>query len=400
MHILFVAPRFHTNLFETIQGLQNRGHHVSFFVFSQESTEDHSLLDPTRLPESAFSKIERVWHTLRKQRPLTEKEKIKSYIPCIGYVILKLAVHRPDIVIVRDENRVSVTVCLACKLMNIKTVVKYSQVPLYERVSAPKVSGLPKIARPIPQVSTMKNSILPRISYTPVETRTALDFLQNQDNYRKKKNKYFIPLIAKAAKADVTSRAYCADGKLRVIDIGKFRAYKNHELYIDAIALLPEEKFEFSIIGQCSTPEEEEYFRHLESYIASKNLTSRIHLIRNIPFAEIDDVYLHSDVLVLASLNETAAVCILEAMSHGVIPISPDTNGTATYIENGTSGFIYSAGNAAEIAEKLTRLAQSSDFVREMGKHAFTRYCNSFSFTSFYENFKKMLSNEFKIELP
>jgi len=385
-------------MFETVKGLTDYGHHVLFYVFRSEISEDYRFLKPLRLRESILSKLEYNFIALRRGTAQADLEQIKFFRPSMFHLIHQLQKDKPDVVIVRDSSRLSMRVSLACKLLGIQPIIKYSQVPLFVRKNlTPSKSAKKNISHKFNQ--WLQNSLLPRISYTPVETRDALDFLANRQNYIKRGKKYFIPLIAKAPDYNIYARTYCRDGKIRVMDVGKYRQYKNHELFIDAIAKIPSAQFEFTIVGQCTTPEEKAYYNQLTSYIDKNHLTDRVHLLQNLSFAEMETIYLNSDALVLSSLNETAAVCILEAMSHGVIPISPDTNGTATYIDHTSSGYIYRAGDPVELSEIILGLADNIDNIRKIGIKAYERYCNFYSFDAYFDNLKNLLKAEFDLEL-
>ena len=51
--ILFVVPRFHTNLFFATKALIEAGHDVAVFAETQSRIEDHSFVAPIVMPAEA-----------------------------------------------------------------------------------------------------------------------------------------------------------------------------------------------------------------------------------------------------------------------------------------------------------------------------------------------------------
>lgn len=399
MNILFVAPRIHTNMYEIINGLTDHGHRIYFYTYLKDNINNSFIVKNIVFHKSIIS-ILRHWFAysfIGSQQ--ANDEKYKRFIPSIIEILFHLIKDKPDLVIVRDENWFSMTALIVCKFLNINPVIKYSQVPLYYKLMPSIAENRGANIGTCKLKSFLYSSVTPRISYTPVESRDALDFFENKADYIKKKNKYFVPLVAKPSINDIPSRKYCPNGKIRVINVGKYRPYKNHELFINAATKLSKDLFEFTIIGQCVSKKEIEYYEQLLKYIESHQLNDTVSLIRNVSFIEMENIYLNSDVLILSSLNETAAVCILEAMCHGVIPISPDTNGTASYIKNNETGYIYRAGNLNELVEKLKLISDNLGNIQTLGQSSYRYNKEFYSFDAFYKNFGEMLFKEFGLEL-
>ncbi|QLG87783.1 glycosyltransferase family 4 protein [Chitinibacter bivalviorum] len=64
------------------------------------------------------------------------------------------------------------------------------------------------------------------------------------------------------------------------------------------------------------------------------------------------DLYIHT------CDNEPFGLAILEAMDAGVPVLVPDQGGAAALVQNGVTGFHYRAGDSADLAWQITRIAQ------------------------------------------
>ncbi len=77
-----------------------------------------------------------------------------------------------------------------------------------------------------------------------------------------------------------------------------------------------------------------------------------------------------SHVLVLPSIREGRGIVILEAMAQGLPAVVSDIPGPRELVLNGESGFLFSAGNADALADRLEALIQDEALRRAMGRRA------------------------------
>jgi glycosyltransferase involved in cell wall biosynthesis len=83
------------------------------------------------------------------------------------------------------------------------------------------------------------------------------------------------------------------------------------------------------------------------------------------PYLKAAHVYLST------SLSEGMSNALLEAMSHGVMPLVSRVSGTDDLIEDSVSGFLFPAGEVAALATRLeTSLAMTAERRRAMGEAA------------------------------
>lgn len=379
MNILYIATRYHTNQVPVMRGWYENGAEVKFLVQYQGVIESHDYVDLQEMKPSWFSRILFKLFEWYCDPVKAENQKIKSFIPDFFDLYNTLKTFRPNIVIIRNYRILGFLVNMACKLQGIKNVVIYNQYPIY---------GNKKEHASF--ISRMMMSFAPSATFSPVFYR---------GNYREKTKKtglanYFIPLICDKPK--IKRSKYCSNGKIRLLDIGKYRGYKNHFFIVDAISKVKHpEKFELTIIGQLSNDSERSYYSRLEQYVKEKNLEDVIHLRGHVGFNEMDTVYANHDVLVLASKNETAGMVILEAMSQGLCVVSSINCGLTSYIDEFECGLSFSIKTSDCLVEVLNNLSEDSDIIEKMGQKAQQVTKEKFSFEKYKENLNSMLQAEY-----
>ncbi len=77
-----------------------------------------------------------------------------------------------------------------------------------------------------------------------------------------------------------------------------------------------------------------------------------------------------SHVLVLPSISEGRGIVILEAMAQGLPAVVSDIPGPRELVRDGETGFLFTAGDADGLADRLETLAKDAALRREMGRRA------------------------------
>ncbi|MCC8152756.1 MAG: glycosyltransferase [Tannerellaceae bacterium] len=179
-----------------------------------------------------------------------------------------------------------------------------------------------------------------------------------------------MPLVGEPS-LEAKERGYCTDGKLRVLCVGKYREYKTISLLIEALSLLQDHStIKVTIVGQAVSSDEKAYYQKITDMISKLKLKDTVTLKKNIPHERMKEIYLNHDLLILPSKRECASIAVLEGMANGLAVISTDHNGTATYIDPGTGGFVFEAGVAQSLAELIERYV-NNNIVEKHGRAAY-----------------------------
>ena len=358
MKILYVAPRFHTNQHTITKYLLEQGHEVMFLVARKEFTEDYTYLTPILCePSSWYEKIEK--RKFPEPSVAQENFRIGHFIPSKKWMTKIIKEFAPDILITRERTLFSMVAIRCARRCGVNCRILYTQSPLYRPQRSIKKSILVNFYDFLAPVKSFM---------TPCEVEVVG---QDMNLLVKNKNWVFIPHVSEC-KPFVDGRSYMKDGYINIIDIGKYRPYKNHYVLVDALALFSDNeraKLRVTILGQCVKAEEENYFNELKKYVIEKGLEKVITIRKNTPYKEMVNEYMANDVLVLTSKKEECTVTMADSLSYGLLTISTDHNGSASYIDQG-SGYIFKTCNAESLAEILKGICEHPEKVSLMGKYA------------------------------
>ena len=380
MNIIYVATRYHTNQVPVMRGWHEDGANVKFMVQYCGTIESHDYVDLQIMKPSWFSRILFRLFEKRYNPVKAENLKIKTFVPDLWDIYKTIKKFNPDVVIIRNYRMLGIIVNIVCKMLGIKNVVIYTQYPIYGRKNEHGSF-----------VSRIFMYLAPPAIFSPVFYR---------GEYRKKEvrtglAKYFIPLICD--KPQTVRSEYCSNGKIRLLDIGKYREYKNHFFVVDAISKVKHpEKFELTIIGQLSNDAERNYYSKLEKFVKEKSLEGIVHLRGHVDFNEMDSVYENHDVLVLASKNETAGMVILEAMSKGLCVVSSINCGLTSYLDEYKCGLSFKINTPDDLVELLNKLEKTPATIKKLGQKAQQIVKEEFSFETYKDNLNSMLQAEYK----
>lgn len=158
----------------------------------------------------------------------------------------------------------------------------------------------------------------------------------------------------------------CPDEHLRLLFIGRLRAYKGVQYLLQAMPLVlrrfPNARLD--IVGRGP------YQPHL------MNLSRRLRVEHSVSFhgfvAEPGklDLMRRSWMVLLPSIQEGWGIPIMEAAAAAVPAIGTDTSGLRDSIVQGSTGFLVPVGDARAIAEAIVRLAEDRPLREEFGRNA------------------------------
>ena len=374
MRILFVAPRFHTNQYELVKTLQEKKHEVFFHVAAIGTTEDHSLLTPTRYKQSKFSLL---IEKFRGQGGLNRK----YYFPSFIYYYKELLKLKPDIVIIRNPYRFFSVVAAFCSLIANKKIIFYTLEELF-------------------RFRTKKTVLKQNITMRFFKAAWMTPILGNDDGkYVKLKHMYYIPMPMKVKSENQVIKNIPDEGP-RILMVGKYhQERKKHLLFIEAINNLKSKcKFKVTIVGECIRETQKVKFNIIQETIHRLGLSDVIDLRKGIPFSEMEKLYTSHHVFVLPAINEPYGVSVTEALGYGLPVICTDTCGAKFNIRNGENGFVVKSNSIDELTTALEVLISNKENLCKMSERSFNYVRNNLSGNAFYTSFLHLVNERFRLQ--
>lgn len=388
MKLLFLSHRFHTNQAPIIKGLIDKGHVVNFLVQTIGTSEDHTILVPEKVKLSLLGKI--IDRHYKKKLDETAYESImtENTYPSFFWMYKRIKQLRPDVMVLRYRTPATLTANLVCKLLGVKTVL-YNQTALYTK-KGKKYSLKSKIIF----------ALLPKVRLTTVEISDVFDLKYHRDDHFIKEHDYFLPYVFQVT-PEAKDRTYFKDGMLNILDVGKYRPYKNHFVLVRAVKVMKDKGWlkdiRFTILGQAGAPEEKQYMADLQTYIDENGIGEYVTLRTHIPYNQMRALYLENDVFILTSKEEQASITILESMGNAIMPISTNVNGTASYIKEGETGFFFETDNEENLAECLKHISDNREKIPEWGKNGYEDVQKNYSIDNYSKILFEVLKKEFGI---
>ena len=109
------------------------------------------------------------------------------------------------------------------------------------------------------------------------------------------------------------------------------------------------------------------YYKSIKKILDKQGLTDRIHFKGFLLPDRLANEYSRAAFLVSSSIEETAPMCIGEAMSAGLPVIASRISGVPYMVDEGKSGFLFQANNHDELMNKMNILVGNPKLRREMG---------------------------------
>ena len=103
----------------------------------------------------------------------------------------------------------------------------------------------------------------------------------------------------------------------------------------------------------------------------------------NVPHGDMARYWEQADICVLVSDFEGTSISMLEAMSHGCVPVVTDVSGTKAVIQDGINGLIVPIGDMATMADRIEGLMDDRQTLEAMGRAAHVAVADKYSFESY-----------------
>ena len=153
-------------------------------------------------------------------------------------------------------------------------------------------------------------------------------------------------------------------GKLKLINIGRFAIYKNQQLLVAIAKELRKRKIEFelNLLGAGAEMDK------VQTLVDEAGLQNDVILRGNIDNVEdwLNDshIYLHT------AYYEPFGLVLLEAMASGLPCVILNGKGNADIIEHGENGYIFDEQNPVLFVDKIENLQRDSNLYSKLSKNA------------------------------
>ena len=150
---------------------------------------------------------------------------------------------------------------------------------------------------------------------------------------------------------------------------GHIKRVKGLDILLEAMPQLIQEHPDTTLLvaGKVWKDDMQRYRKQIEALGLSDNCTFHT---RFIPDSEVAYYYAAADVVVLPYRRIYQSGVLLMAMSYGKPVAVSDIEGMTEVVADGYNGYVFPAGNAEALADKLIKVTSNSEALRQVGERA------------------------------
>ncbi len=376
MKVMYMAHRYHTNMNGIVRGWLKHGDEVLFCSQYAGRIEDYTDIEPTVI---GYSLIYRFFdyiyvHILARSNPMAINLKVKCGFPPLFKLAAQIKRFKPDIVITRERSLYSVFTYAICQYYHIP-VCLYRLNPIWGEPL--KQDLLHKIVR----------KLTPRYWITPCLT-IGTDFSGKTED----EDAFWAPFLVEP-QVTPEEKEYFQGGRINIFTVGKYEERKNLPLMLKAVEILKDKypDIHLRIAGELSNEFHQKIYDSLAHYIREHRLDDYVTLQCNLNKSQINAEYKKSDLFVGPSSGEPALISHLEAMSFSVPAIGGSDNGTASYIKQGETGYVFRDRSLEDLVEKMEQIISDREVLKTMGRNAYEHAAEAFQFEQYYHSICQIL---------
>ena len=374
MKVLYMSHRYHTNQNTIMKGWKEHGDEVCFLSQYAGKIEDYTYVKPIVVGYSPlFMPFYKLYvNVLAKNNPAAMDIRLKIGVPPILKLRKIIREFDPDLVIMRERSVYTICMTAICRFYKYPTIL-YGMNPVWEK---------------------QKKDLAHRIVWKLVpKYRLTPSMVVGLDYTGKEKDKcaFFAPYLMEPQLAP-EEKQYMENGRIRILEVGKYEERKNHKMMVRAFERLAGRyPVDLTIVGEVSNDFHRKYYAELEEYIASHGLNGRVTLKSNLKKADMMEEYKKADLFVLPSTGEPGSVTNLEGMAFSIPVICGEDNGTACYIKQGKTGYVFRDNDEDDLVEKMDSIVGDPNVLKKMGENAYRHVKKHFQFDSYYEKVERIM---------
>lgn len=378
MRVLYMSHRYHTNQNMIMKGWREKGHEICFISQFAGKIEDYTYVKPIVLGYGTLFKVFDWFYVnvLFKNKANAIDMKLKCGWPPIQKMAKIIREFQPDVAIIRERSVYSIFMTAICRHYHIPTIL-YNLSPVWD------VKFKDDLAHKIVWKLT------PQYRMTPVDV-VGISY----EGKKKDKNSYWAPFLMEPQLA-WNERKYFRNNRINLFCIGKYQERKNLWMMVYAIEKLGKKyPLHLTITGELSNHFHQEYYDKITTYVKEHGMEEQITFYANLNKKRVMEEYANADLYVIPSTGEPASITVIEGMAFSIPVISGSDNGSANYIENGKTGYVFEDCNQQDLEEKIEKIIQDREHIVEMGKAAYEHVKENFQFDRYYGVVEKILKKQ------
>lgn len=376
MRFMYIAPRYHTNQIPIVRGLIEHGHEVCFVSHYAGRIEDYSDITPVI---AGYSKLylafEKIYVNVKKKNDSKAYNiKLKYGFPPFGKVRRLVKQYRPDVIIIRERSVYSILAYLSLKTYRCSKIL-YNQSPYWEK----------EIKNDLPHRLVRK--LLPKVRMTPVMG-------EKKEGCVSEPGCVYVPFVMEP-KLSPKEKEWFENNHFHLFCVGKYDRRKNIRMLLEVVKELKEEySVRLIVAGECANEFQENYQQELKKYIEENELTKEVLLLSNLSRKQMEEQYKKSDLFVIPSTKEPASISQLEAMSFSLPVVCSDKNGTACYVKDGETGYLFRDNDRKDLLRVMRLILKDKERLIEMGKNGYHEIVSSCNFDLYYQGICRCMELE------
>lgn len=378
MKVLYMSHRYHTNQNTIMKGWKENGHEICFISQFAGKIEDYTYVKPIVLGYGAlFRAFDSFYvNVLFKNKPNAIDMKLKCGWPPIRKMAKIIREFRPDVTIIRERSVYAICMNAICRYYRIPTIL-YNLSPVWD--------------------FKFKDDLAHRIVWklTPQYRMTPVDVVgTSYEGKKKDKNSYWAPFLMEPQMSP-EEKTYFKDGKINLFCIGKYQQRKNLWMMVYAVEKLGKKyPLHLTITGELSNHFHQEYYDEITSYVKAHGMEGQVTFYKNLNKTRVMEEYAKADLYVIPSTGEPASITVIEGMAFSIPVISGSDNGSANYIVEGKTGYVFEDCDQKDLEDKMERIIRDKDRIPEMGKAAYEHVKKNFQFDRYFGVVEKILEKQ------
>ncbi|MBR1416850.1 MAG: glycosyltransferase [Bacilli bacterium] len=155
-----------------------------------------------------------------------------------------------------------------------------------------------------------------------------------------------------------------------IISVGRLSKEKGFSDLIDVFKLINEkdDSIKLTLVGDGSE------YNNIKNKIKEYKLENNINMTGYLNSDQIDKLYEESSIYLMTSYTESFGLVLIEAMSHGVVPVAFNSaQGSKEIIENNYNGYLISNRDKEEMASITVDLLNNKNKLKELSNNTYLK---------------------------